>query len=188
MFSSSVFHCSWLMAGTNPSVPSLPAPSLQNWLPSTRSQGGYKVKMKGGPVLCLSSLAWSSSAARMDPKHQHLLRSRLQPCSSPRALASQLQCIYLECHSYLSRLGTSSSSCIQSVWQRGKHKRLWTFDTGQEGRDCRMEVSLSVIQGGEGGVCQCQGLILPERGQQKKKKRAELDLLPNPNFANLATG
>lgn len=122
LFSSSVFHCSWLMAGTNPPMPSLPAPSLQNRLPSARSQGGYKVKMKGGPVLHLSSLAWSSFAARMDPKHQRPLRSRLQPCSSPRALASQLQCIYLECHFYLSRLGTSSSSCIQSVWQRGKHK------------------------------------------------------------------
>ena len=135
------FPLFFLMAGTNPPMPSLPAPSLQNWLPSARSQGGYKVKMKGGPVLRLSSLAWSSFAAKIDPKHQHPLRSRLQSCSSPRALASQLQCIYLECHSYLSCLGMSSSSCIQSVWQRGKHKRLWTFDTRQKGRDRRMEVS-----------------------------------------------
>ena len=141
LFSSCVFHCSWFMVGTNPPMPSLPAPSLQNWLPSMRSQSGYKVKMKGGPVLRLSSLAWSPFAARIDPKHQCPLCSRLQLCSSPRALASQLQCIYLEYHSYLSHLGMSSSSCIQSVWQRGKHKRLWTFDTRQEGRDRRMEVS-----------------------------------------------
>lgn len=158
LLSSSVFHCSWLMAGTNPPTPSLPAPSLQNRLPRARSQCGYKVKMKPGLHLLLQ---WTSSTrVPFAPGFSREVRPVYWPLNSNASTWNVIPPF----PAWGRPLHLPHSPC-------GREENTKTLDLRHSiGRQRPQNGSLSqsVIQGGEGGVCRCQGLILPERGQKKK--------------------